>query len=241
MPTTHERTQPFTPYAIALIVGTVGGLVTMGIHPTRLSWQDAELLKHELQVAIAVHVLALFSVPLTFFGLVGVWKRIGWQRPAAQFAILVYGLSAVAVMIAAICDGLVAPALIQKTIGATEAATGAIRSTLVYNFQLNQAAAKVFVVGSSISMIVWSYAISRLGRLEHGLAVLGWIVGALAMLGIFSGHVGMSAHGFGLIVLLQAFWNIGVAVALIRSDRARRTPADAPAANAPEGKESTRD
>ena len=39
----------------------------------------------------------------------------------------------------------------------------------------------------------------------------------VALAGLLSGHIAMSAHGFGLIVLLQAAWVVAVGVSMIRA------------------------
>ena len=55
--------------------------------------------------------------------------------------------------------------------------------------------------------------------LEQRIGIIGWFVSAAALFGLLSGHVHMSAHGFGLIVLLQAVWAIALGVSMLRADR----------------------
>ena len=166
-----------------------------------------------------VHTLALLSVPLLVFGFVGVTMRAGWHRPEALLAFIIYALSAVAIMFAGIADGLINSALIPEMTGASDLKLQALKAALSYNFQFNQACAKVFVVGTSLAIILWSITLFRFGVLERRIGIIGWFISLAALFGLLSGHVHMSAHGFGLIVLLQAVWAIALGVSMVRAAR----------------------
>jgi hypothetical protein len=207
-------------YGLALIFGTVASIVTMSLHPTSVSaLASPEALMHEMRVLVAVHTLALLSIPLMVFGFAGVTHRLGWERPAALFAFVLYAFSAIAIMFAAIADGLINAALMPKMISAPESELQILKAALAYNFQLNQACAKVFVVGSSLAFIFWSAALLRAGTFGRRVAAVGWFTGGIALLGLLSGHVRMSAHGFALIVFLQAVWVVLLAVWMLRAER----------------------
>ena len=93
-------------YGLALIVGMVAGIVTMAFHPTGFDpGATAETVAHEMSILVAVHILALMSIPLLIFGFAGVTMRAGWHRPEALLAFIIYALSAVALMLAGITDG----------------------------------------------------------------------------------------------------------------------------------------
>jgi hypothetical protein len=206
-----------SPYGLALVFGTIGYVATMALHPVGITNVSAEALTRESQITVAVHALGLLSLPVVVFGLFGLSSRAGWHRPSTQFAFITYCLSVVAVMLAAAADGLIGPALVQKTIGANEALVQSLRTAFEFNYQVNQAFAKVFVVGAAIAIISWSYAVASLGSFERRVAWFGWFVGAASLAGLFSGHVRMDVHGFGAIVLLQAVWNIALGVSMMRS------------------------
>ena len=207
-------------YGVALIVGTLGAVVTMAFHPTGFDpHASAEAVAHEMSILVAVHTLALLSIPILVFGFVGVTMRAGWRRPEALLAFIIYGLSAVAIMFAGIADGIVNAALIPQMTDASDLKLQSVKAALFYNFQFNQACAKVFVVGTSLAIILWSITLSRFGVLEQRIGIIGWFVSAAALFGLLSGHVHMSAHGFGLIVLLQGMWVIALGVSMLRADR----------------------
>ena len=206
-------------YGLALIVGMVAGIVTMAFHPTGFDLHaSAETVAHEMSILVAVHILALLGIPLLVFGFAGVTMRAGWHRPEALLAFIIYALSAVALMLAGIADGLINAALIPQMTGAIDPKLQAVKAALSYNFQLNQACAKVFVVGSSLAIVLWSITFFRFGTLERGIGIMGWFISFVAFAGLLSGHITMSAHGFGLIVLLQAAWVIAVGVSMLRAE-----------------------
>src|SRR6266513_5779027 len=207
-------------YGLALIVGMVAGIVTMAFHPTGFDpHATAETVAHEMSILVAVHILALTSIPLLVFGFAGVTMRAGWHRPEALLAFIIYALSAVALMLAGIADGLINAALIPQMTGATDPKLQSVKAALSYNFQLNQACAKVFVVGSSLAIVLWSITLFRFGTLERRIGIIGWLISLAALFGLLSGHVHMSAHGFGLIVWLLEVWAIALGVSMLRAGR----------------------
>ena len=209
-----------TAYGLALIVGTVAAIVTMAFHPTGFDpHASVEAVAYDMSILVAVHTLALLSVPLLVFGFAGVTMRAGWHRPEALLAFIIYALSAVAIMFAGIADGLINAALIPEMTGASDLKLQALKAALSYNFQFNQACAKVFVVGTSLAIILWSITLFRLGVLERRIGIIGWCISLVALFGLLSGHVHMSAHGFGLIVLLQGVWAIALGVSILRANR----------------------
>ena len=87
---------------------------------------------------------------------------------------------------------------------------------LDYNYRLNQAFARIYVVASSTAIVLWSAAIVRTRTLASGAGVYGLVMGSVAALAVVSGHVRLDVHGFGLIVLGQALWFIVVGALLLR-------------------------
>jgi len=209
---------------IVLIFGAIASVATMVFHPTHFdAIASAEAITHQVRVLLAVHALALLSVPAVVFGFVVLTQCIGWERPASLFAFIAYCLSAIAIMFAGIADGLINAALIQKMLSADEAARGLLRAALEYNFQLNQACAKVFVFGTSLAIISWSIAIVRIGPFKRAIGVAGFFVGVAELAVLLSGRVRLDAHGFGLIIVLQAIWIVAVGVSMLQTELQPKT------------------
>lgn len=204
-------------HASALIIGILAGIVTMAIHPTGFELHaSAEAITHVNHVNIATHVLGLASIPVTLLGVFGISSRIGWNNIHGLGAFIVYCFASVAVMLAAVADGLIGSSLAQELINVDDSKRQILMMALHYNFQLNQALAKVYVAGSSCAFILWSIALLQLGKATRNLGIGGGIVGLCTLIALLSGHVQMNTHGFGLIILVQASWSILVAVSLLR-------------------------
>ena len=98
-------------YGIALIVGAVGGVVTMIFHPTShdLIGPVDQIARRNEIITVATHGLALVSIPISLFGFLGLSRRLGLDRPLVSAALVFYSFAAVAAMCAAVASGLIAP------------------------------------------------------------------------------------------------------------------------------------
>lgn len=210
-------------HAAALIIGMLAGLLTMAIHPTSLDLHaSAESITHVNHINTVTHILGLASIPVTLLGAFGISSRIGWNNITGLSAFIVYCFASIAVMLAAVADGLIGSSLAQEAINVDDSKRQLLMMALHYNFQLNQALAKVYVAGSSCAFILWSIALTRLGKSTSVLGIVGGVVGLCGLIVVLGGHIQMNAHGFGLVVLVQAIWIVLVAIWLFRE-----TPFDA--------------
>lgn len=207
-------------YGIALILGTLGGIITMAFHPTgrdMLNQPDETARRNEL-IAFAVHTLAIMSLPCVFFGLLGFCRRLGLDKPLVSAALVVYGFGAVAAMVAAVINGLIGPILTRKILEADEPTQKLLHLILMNNYLLNQGLTKVYVAATAFALIAWSVSLWSKGKLMKAAAVIGFIVGILSLLGVFSGHLKLDVHGFGLFTFALSIWTILVAVFMIRAE-----------------------
>lgn len=208
-------------HGIALITGTLGGVITMLFHPTGrdLLGQPDEIAHRYELITITVHSLAITSLPIMFFGFLGFSRRLGLGNPLVSAALIAYGFGAIAVMCAGVINGLVAPVLMRKINEADEPTQNFLHLVLMNNSLLNQALTKVFVVAVGFALIAWSIHLWKKGRLMKITAVIGFIVSILSLAGIFSGHLKLDVHGFGLFIFAQSIWTILVAVFMIRTEK----------------------
>ena len=207
-------------YGIALILGTLGGIITMAFHPTgrdMLNQPDETARRNEL-IAFAVHTLAIISLPCVFFGLLGFCRRLGLDKPLVSAALVVYGFGAVAAMVAAVINGLIGPILTRKILEADEPTQKLLHLILMNNYLLNQGLTKVYVAAMAFAVMAWSVYLWSNGKLMKAAAVIGFIVGILSLLGVFSGHLKLDVHGFGLFTFALSIWTILVAVFMIRAE-----------------------
>jgi hypothetical protein len=200
---------------IALIVGSAAMVITMAFHPHgKLNPADID---SALRMLIAVHTLALLSIPVLFLGAWGMTRWVATPDRLAWAALVLFALGSVAVMNAAVFDGLVAPNLIRPMVAATAETRDGWQSLMNYNFQLNQAFARVYAAGSSLAVVLWSVSIWRSRKMAPGLAIYGSILGAVTALATVSGLLSPTWHGFAMLILGQAIWFIGAGAQLCRA------------------------
>jgi hypothetical protein len=212
----------------ALIAGALASVVTMALHPTA-----GDLIRDfdaHARTNVIAHSVALAGVALTFFGALGLTRRLSGRADMAVGGLVLFGLAGVAALCAGIASGMIAPPLIAELVTAEGPRREALAELLRYNGLVNQGFAGVFVVASSGAILLWSGAVLGTRALPWWLGVLGVVVGGLVSFAFLSGHVGLDVHGFGLIVLAQAIWLVGAGTLLARSPSSpgRRAPLDPP-------------
>ena len=200
---------------LALIAGMVGTIITMAFHPTGHDLAAPEHAASMMQVNVAVHSLALVCIPILFLGALGLTRRLASPNRLALAGLVLFGFAEVAVMIAATASGLVAPGLIHH-MSADPGMADTWRAVLQLDGHLNQAFALIFVVASSVAIVLWSAAILKGNTFSRGLGIYGCILGPLTVIAVLSGHLHLNVHGFGLIMLGQAIWFICCGVTLWR-------------------------
>ena len=191
--------------AIALIAGSCGSIITMAFHPS--GHIAAAQLETTIRMLILVHALALACVPILFLGSLGLSQRLAGAGRLEVIGLVFYAFALVAVMAAAVADGLVTPSVLRQIVASadSESAANTWRMFSRYTFYLNQACAEVFVAGSSAAILAWSVAMWR-NSFSRALGIYGTIVAAVTLAVMFSGHLPLDVHRFGAVVLGQAVW-----------------------------------
>jgi hypothetical protein len=194
---------------ISLIASALGTVATMALHPTAREIVHGGGDHH----AGSSHSFALISIPLALFGFLVLTRRLARIPSLPLFAFVVYAFSSVAVTSAAVVSGFVAPAMAMGLRSTQGAERDVLDALLHYSGHLNQAFAGVFVVASSVAIILWSWSILRPAR---WLAAIGIFIGAITLVAYLSGHLRLNVHGFGVIAIAQAIWTICAGVLLMR-------------------------
>lgn len=197
---------------LALILGSVGLLVTMALHP---SPHNIEALVRQSALTVGTHSLALASIPITFLGFLGLYQRLKADYINAPAALVIYAFGATAVMSAAVLSGLVAPAVAAQS-GMAPNSREIVRAILHYNGHLNAAFAMVFMIAMSVAVIFWSIAILRTRAFGAWVGWIGCVVGLGALAGVLSGYLDTTVQGFGLFILGTSAWVILVGIVLCR-------------------------
>jgi hypothetical protein len=206
---------------LALISGSIGIIITMSLHPTgHVAAAQVEPMIHML---IAVHALGLACVPVMFLGAWGLTRRVASPDRLAVTGLVLYTFALLAVMNAAVAEGLVTPNIFRQIVASAgmPPAIDGWRMMSRYNFYVNQAYAQVFVAASSVAIVLWSTSIWRSREPTRGLGIYGCILGPVTLLALFSGHLNLDAHGFGVVVFGQAAWFIVAGALLWRREKIR--------------------
>jgi hypothetical protein len=200
---------------IAVIAGSLAGILTMGLHPTVRDLFAPDRLAPMALLLIGVHALAVASLPVMFLGALALSRRLASPDRLGIAALVVFSFALAAVLVAAVVDGFVVPSLAREIMTTAPPATEGWKIALYYNGFLNQSFARVFLVASSTSIVLWSASILRSRTLARGVAIYGLLVGPAAVIAVVSG-LRLDPHGAGLLILGQSLWFIIVGTLLWR-------------------------
>ena len=202
---------------IALIIGAVSGIITMSLHPvTGAHPITPDQFEKLATLMIGVHVLAIAGVPFSFLGAFALARRLDSPGRLALVGLVIYSLGLVAVTIAPAISGLVGTEILGHII-ARGAESEQWRILMKYNFLINQAFAKIFVVASCSAVLLWSLMIVKSRTLPVAIGIYGLLLGLVIVIALISGVLSLDAHGFGLVIFGQAIWFIVTGVLLLRS------------------------
>jgi hypothetical protein len=201
---------------IALIAGSVGGVVTMIFHPSGMNSLSSAQVAHLTLVSGLVHTLALLSALLLFLGACGLTQRLAAEDRISFAAIVAYGFACCAVMIAGAVSGFIVPNIMKHMIRDAPEAAHQWQIVIAGIFQVNQAFSRIFSVGTSIAIILWSISALRNGGLGRGVAIYGCVIAPLIIFGIGIGHLRLDVHGMTAVMLGEVIWYIVAGVQLVR-------------------------
>jgi hypothetical protein len=197
----------------ALIAGSLGVLVTLILHPNERGLFDPAQIESVARTTIIVHSIALFAIPLLFIGGLGISRRIGWKSAGSVAALIFYGFALVAMMNAIVIDGLVTPGLARATVKAGPELAATWKIALAHNGLLDGAFMNVFLMASSLAILLWSAAMARNAR---WIAIFGCLVAAATIASQVTGLLSQHLHLFFLVLVGQVIWFVTNGVQLCR-------------------------
>jgi hypothetical protein len=190
---------------IALIVGTIGCVITLLIHPSGHDLFAPGEFAHTAHLLVIAHALAIVSVAVLFLGALAIARHLASPDRLAIAALVVFGFACTAVISHATIDGFVGPAVLRKVIFEPPQVSDQWRVLLAYNDLLNQAFAQIFVVAWAMAIVLWSVSIVKSRLLAPAAGIYGFFVGAASVIAVVagvSGHAG-AVH---LVMLCQIIW-----------------------------------
>jgi hypothetical protein len=204
---------------IALFAGSLGGIVTMAIHPVAAGSMTVEQADRLAIISGVAHSLALVSVLLLFLGAFGLARHLASEDRLSFAALVIFGFGCVAIMIAASVSGFIVPNIIKSMLRDDRSYTHQWNIAIQSIFQINQAFSKIYSVGTSLAIILWSVAALCNRGLSLVLAIYGIAISALITIGIVVGHLRLDVHGMAIVAFSQALWFLLAAARLYRVDQ----------------------
>lgn len=199
---------------IALIAGSIGGLITMAIHPTAAGVLTPVQFERLAVVSGIAHSLAMISFLLIALGAFGLTQRLAAPDRLAFSGLVVYLFAGVALLIATAVSGFIIPSIMRHMIRDSPAAAPQWHIVIDAIFQVNQAFSRIYTVATSAAIILWSASALRNGGLSRGIAIYGCIASSVLIVGICIGHLKLNVHGMAVVVLAQAIWLIASGIQL---------------------------
>jgi hypothetical protein len=207
---------------ICLIAGSLGGILTMAMHPIGRASLTPEVVARLAVAAGAAHALAIASVLTMFLGACGLAARMEAPDRISFAALIVFGFACIAIAIAATVSGFIIPAIWKGMVRDVPANTTPWHIATAAIFQINQAFARVYSVAASGAIILWSIAAIRHGHMGRRVAIYGCIVSPVIIVAVAIGHLQLDVHGMTAVWLGQAIWFMVAGAELYRSKAASR-------------------
>jgi len=201
--------------AVALIAGSLGGVLIMLVHPTGHDLLAPGQFELMARMLVGVHALALATLPVLFLGAWGLTRRIARPDRLAISALVCYAFALLAICIAAVADGLLAPVLFRKMLAAP-APHEMWDAVLYYNFRVNQSFAQLYLAACSVAIFLWSLSLLRERTFSQILGWFGVLFAPLTFLAVLSGHLRLDPHGFLALILPQTVWFVSAGLMLYR-------------------------
>lgn len=206
---------------IALIAGSIGGIVTMAIHPVpSRAPMSADRVQHLMSMSPIAHSLAIASFVLLFLGACGLARHLARPNRLAFCALVTFGFACVAILNATAVSGFIVPGIMKLMVQDVASAAPQWHIAMASIFQINQAMAKIYTVLASVATVLWSIAGLR-GGLSRFVAIFGCIVAPLVALLVMVGHLRLDVHGMTAIMLSEVIWFVGAGAGLMRADAVR--------------------
>ena len=204
---------------VVLIAATLLQILAMAHHPSVASHNISEVLDQIAQVSQTsawVHGALIGLLLIVLYVYAEYARRRGMERPLVCAGLIAYGAGIAAMIVAAMMSGFVIArvAAAAPHIGAADLQVSA--QLLNFTSTLNQVFANTGAILMSVGIIAWSVDLLLAPRLARPLAILGLLIGLVPAAALALGFLHLDVHGMTWVVLLQAVWNIGVGVMLIR-------------------------
>jgi hypothetical protein len=205
---------------VALALGSVLSVLMMAHHPTAHGHNPPEFVAEVTEHAAVnefVHGALIALMGVLIYGFSGLALRLGMHTFWARGGLIAYLMGATAGIAAALFNGFTIPEYVARYQNRPAEELATMMQMLSLGGEASHVCARVWIVGLSIAVALWSVPLVHRPGLSCAAGVFGCVVGALPVLGLLTGHLRLHVHGALAFVLGQAVWTLIVAVQLIRN------------------------
>jgi hypothetical protein len=199
---------------ISLITGSLLIIATMGLHPTGGS---IEYIIKITKSITATHSLAIFSLPILFFGFYGLTNALLDKWKLAKLALIIMEFGLIAAMFAALINGLTLPYFLGKYENNIAENSDMLKLIINYGFAINKPLDYIFIIATCLAITIYSLLIVSSDKLPKWIGFFGLSLIVFAIIGLLTGFVFSNLIGFQIFIFGIATWFLATGISLIKS------------------------
>lgn len=199
---------------ISLITGSALIIATMVLHPAGGSIEH--IIKSTKSIT-ATHALAIFSLPILYFGFYGLTNKLIDKWKFAKLALIFIGFGLIAAMFAALINGLTLPFFLGKYENNIAENESTLKLITSYGFSINKSLDYIFIVATCLTVFIYSVLIISSKILPKWIGYFGISLITLAVIGLLSSFTFTNLIGFQVFIFGIATWFLATGISLFKS------------------------
>lgn len=207
--------------AIILLVASLLEVMGMMHHPTVQTSDIAQAVEEIARfstLSAVVHGALITLMLLIAYGLVDFADRRGFRHPLIRAGAIAYGCGVLVMIGAGLVSGFIITGLASLVPHTTPTDLQINRQLLLLCRVLNQSCANFAVVAMSAGIVCWSLDLWAASGSRRAVGVLGCVVGVVPAFALIFGKIHLDVSGMTEVVIVQAAWNVAVAVLMVRHE-----------------------
>ena len=199
---------------ISLITGSLLIIATMGLHPTGGS---IEYIIKITKSITATHSLAIFSLPILFFGFYGLTNALLDKWKLAKLALFIMGFGLISAMFVALIIGLTLPYFLGKYKNNIAENSDMLKLIINYGFAINKPLDYIFIIATCLAITIYSLLIVSSDKLPKWIGFFGLSLIVFVIIGLLTGFVFSNLIGFQIFIFGIATWFLATGISLIKT------------------------
>jgi hypothetical protein len=199
---------------ISLITGSLLIIATMGLHPTGGS---IEYIIKITKSITATHSLAIFSLPILFFGFYGLTNALLDKWKLAKLALIIMEFGLISAMFTALINGLTLPYFLGKYENNIAENSNMLKLIINYGFAINKPLDYIFIIATCLAITIYSLLIVSSDKLPKWIGFFGLSLIVFVLIGLLTGFVFSNLIGFQIFIFGIAIWFLATGISLIKT------------------------